>query len=142
MRRGGWTRVELLQLTCPYVIVVCLYFHLQLTTFFTRVYNLHNISMIMRFNLIQFKMRIIGLLEIKFHTRCCSCDITNQQKQLRITSIMKWMSKIQINQKNVLIFKIKITIEAIIHVYNVDIQIQIQFSLLISFFFFILLLNL
>jgi len=68
----------------------------------------------MRSNLIQFEIRIIGLLtrdKISYLTPSC-VDINREDLTLN-AFVTKWMIQIQISQQNVHIVERKVTIEAI-----------------------------
>jgi len=89
----------------------------------------------MRSNLIQFEIRIIGLLrrdQICYLTPWC-VDI-NQEDLAFNVNVEKWMIQFQISQKNVHIVELKVIIEAIIRTDKLDNKIQFQLWLLISSF--------
>ena len=90
----------------------------------------------MRSNLIQFEVRIIGLLtrdQISYLTPSC-VDI-NQEDLALNAFVTKWMIQFQISQKNVHIVERKVTIEAIVRTNKLNIK--FNSSLIINFLIFL-----
>jgi len=83
----------------------------------------------MRSNLIQFEIRIIGLLtrdQIFYLTPSC-IDI-NQEDLTFNAFVTKWMIQFQKSQKNVHIVEWKVTIEAIVRTNKLNNKIQLKFD--------------
>jgi len=83
----------------------------------------------MRSNLIQFEIRIIGLLtrdQISYLTPSCA-DI-NQEDLTLNAFVTIWMIQFQISQKNVHIVEHKVTIKAIIRTDKLNNKSQFKFD--------------